>query len=106
MIEEQSNEQSVVVKERVQQLDSKGRSYATGKRKNAIARVWIKPGSGKVSVNGRAQEQYFARDALRARIAQPFIAAGREGQYDVFCTVVGGGLSGQAGAIRQGRSNA
>ncbi|MBR1943930.1 MAG: 30S ribosomal protein S9 [Alphaproteobacteria bacterium] len=106
MIVEQSNEQSTVSKERVQQLDSKGRSYATGKRKNAIARVWIKPGSGKINVNGRPQEQYFARDALRARIGQPFVAASREGQYDVLCTVVGGGLSGQAGAIRHGISKA
>ncbi len=97
---------TVVAKERVQVLDSKGRSYATGKRKNAIARVWIKPGSGKVSVNGIAQEKYFTRDALRARIGQPFVVAGREGQYDVFCTVVGGGLSGQAGAIRHGISKA
>lgn len=97
---------TVAKKERVQVLDSKGRSYATGKRKNAIARVWIKPGSGKVNVNGIAQEKYFARDALRARICQPFVVASREGQYDVFCTVVGGGLSGQAGAIRHGISKA
>ncbi|MBQ9441196.1 MAG: 30S ribosomal protein S9 [Alphaproteobacteria bacterium] len=99
-------ETTVETKERVQKLDSKGRSYATGKRKNAIARVWIKPGSGKVSVNGISQEKYFARDALRARIGQPFVAVSREGQYDVFCTVVGGGLSGQAGAIRHGISKA
>lgn len=97
---------TVAKKERVQVLDSKGRSYATGKRKNAIARVWIKPGSGRVNINGIAQEKYFARDALRARIGQPFVVAGREGQYDVFCTVVGGGLSGQAGAIRHGISKA
>lgn len=108
----QSNDQQVEVKdksmekERVQQLDSKGRSYATGKRKNAVARVWIKPGSGRVSINGVSQEKYFARDALRARIGQPFVVASRESQYDVFCTVVGGGLSGQAGAIRHGISKA
>lgn len=105
-LNETSTNKNVEQKERVQVLDSKGRAYATGKRKNAVARVWIKPGSGKVSINGIAQERYFARDALRARIGQPFVAASREGQYDVFCTVVGGGLSGQAGAIRHGISKA
>ena len=105
-LEQTSTDQTVVAKERVQKLDSKGRSYATGKRKNAIARVWIKPGSGKININGVSQEKYFARDALRARIGQPFVAASREGQYDVLCTVVGGGLSGQAGAIRHGISKA
>ena len=94
------------VNERIQKLDEKGRAYATGKRKNAIARVWIKPGSGQVRVNGRPQEDYFARVTLRARIKQPFIATARNNQYDVFCTVVGGGLSGQAGAIRHGVSKA
>jgi small subunit ribosomal protein S9 len=87
-------------------IDNLGRSYATGKRKNAIARVWIKPGSGRVTVNGREAERYFARPVLRMIINQPFEAAERKDQYDVFCTVVGGGLSGQAGAVRHGISRA
>ena len=87
-------------------IDSFGRSYATGKRKNAVARVWIKPGPGKFTVNGRDKETYFARPALRMIINQPFATAGREGQYDVTCTVKGGGLSGQAGALRHGISRA
>ncbi|PCI36776.1 MAG: 30S ribosomal protein S9, partial [Rhodospirillaceae bacterium] len=85
-------------------LDAQGRAYATGKRKNAIARVWLKPGSGKVTVNGRDIEVYFARPVLRMIINQPFKVCDREGQFDVFCTVVGGGLSGQAGAVRHGIS--
>lgn len=89
-----------------QVLDAKGRSYATGKRKNAIARVWIKPGSGKVIVNGREGNTYFARPVLRMIIQQPFGAASRVAQYDVWCTVKGGGLSGQAGALRHGISRA
>ncbi len=88
------------------QLDAHGRAYATGKRKNAVARVWIKPGIGKVTVNGRDQEVYFARPVLRMVIDQPFEAAGRKEQYDVVCTVTGGGLSGQAGAVRHGISKA
>jgi small subunit ribosomal protein S9 len=87
-------------------IDAQGRAYATGKRKNAVARVWIKPGSGKVSVNGREGEIYFARPVLRMLLAQPFAAADRVGQYDLFCTVKGGGLSGQAGAVRHGISRA
>ncbi len=87
-------------------IDAQGRSYATGKRKNAIARVWIKPGPGKITVNGRDVETYFARPVLRMLLNQPFNAAGREGQYDVVCTVKGGGLSGQAGAVRHGISRA
>lgn len=87
-------------------IDSLGRSYATGKRKNAIARVWIKPGTGKVTVNGRDQETYFARPVLRMIINQPFGVTEREGQFDVICTVKGGGLSGQAGAVRHGISKA
>ncbi|OSQ39055.1 30S ribosomal protein S9 [Thalassospira mesophila] len=83
-----------------------GRSYATGRRKNAIARVWIKRGSGKITVNGREFENYFGRPVLRMLINQPFGAAARNDQYDVFCTVVGGGLSGQAGAVRHGISRA
>lgn len=86
--------------------DAQGRSYATGKRKNAIARVWIKPGSGKVTVNGKTWEQYFARPVLRMIINQPFQVVNRDTQYDVWCTVTGGGLSGQAGAVRHGISKA
>lgn len=89
-----------------QKLDAQGRAYATGKRKNAVARVWIKPGSGLLSVNGRTGETYFARPVLKMLIDQPFKVANREGQYDVFCTVKGGGLSGQAGAVRHGISRA
>ncbi len=87
-------------------IDQNGRAYATGKRKNAIARVWIKPGSGNVTVNGRDVERFFARPVLRMIINQPFEVAGRAGQYDVICTVSGGGLSGQAGAVRHGISRA
>ncbi|MFT6558315.1 MULTISPECIES: 30S ribosomal protein S9 [Sneathiella] len=87
-------------------IDNLGRSYATGKRKNAIARVWIKPGSGKITVNGRDQEVYFARPVLRMILAQAFEVAERVDQFDVFCTVKGGGLSGQAGAVRHGISKA
>ena len=90
----------------VQKLDKQGRAYATGKRKNAVARVWIKPGAGKVTVNTREVEVYFARPVLRMMIQQPLIAAARAGQYDVICTVTGGGLSGQAGAVRHGISKA
>ncbi|MDR1475902.1 MAG: 30S ribosomal protein S9 [Holosporales bacterium] len=91
---------------REQVLDAFGRAYATGKRKNAVARVWIKPGSGRILINGRDQVTYFARAVLRMVIAQPFATASRDGQYDVFCTVRGGGLSGQAGAVRHGISKA
>ena len=90
----------------VQKLDKHGRAYATGKRKDAVARVWIKPGSGKITVNGRDQEVYFARPTLRLVINQVFGVAGREGQYDVVCTVKGGGLSGQAGAVKHGIAQA
>ncbi len=88
------------------QIDEHGRSYATGKRKNAIARVWIKPGPGVITVNGRASDAYFARPVLQMLINQPFQVAERSGQYDVYCTVTGGGLSGQAGAVRHGISKA
>ena len=91
---------------REQQLDKQGRAYATGRRKDAIARVWLKPGSGKIVVNGREQEVYFARPTLRLVINQPFGVAEREGQYDVVATVVGGGLSGQAGAVKHGIAQA
>lgn len=87
-------------------IDAHGRSYATGKRKDAIARVWIKPGTGKVLVNNRQITAYFARPVLRMLINQPFTAANRQDQYDVVCTVSGGGLSGQAGAVRHGISKA
>ena len=80
--------------------DAQGRSYATGKRKNAVARVWIKPGRGQITINGRDQEIYFARPVLRMMIAQPLQVAGRLGEFDVQATVVGSGLSGQAGAVR------
>ncbi len=86
--------------------DAQGRSYATGKRKNAIARVWIKPGKGKFTINGRDEMTYFARPVLRMHINQPFDACDRAKQYDVWCTVTGGGLSGQAGAVRHGISKA
>jgi small subunit ribosomal protein S9 len=87
-------------------VDKQGRSYATGKRKDAVARVWIKPGSGKIVINERVIETYFARPVLRMLIQQPLVASNRAGQYDVTCTVSGGGLSGQAGAVRHGLSKA
>jgi small subunit ribosomal protein S9 len=90
----------------VQKLDKAGRAYATGKRKNAVARVWIKPGGGVVTINERPIEVYFARPVLRMLIQQPLVAANRQSQYDVVCTVAGGGLSGQAGAVRHGISKA
>jgi small subunit ribosomal protein S9 len=90
----------------VQKLDKQGRAYATGKRKNAVARVWVKPGSGQITVNTRAVEAFFARPVLRMLIQQPLVAANRQTQYDVICTVSGGGLSGQAGAVRHGISKA
>jgi small subunit ribosomal protein S9 len=91
---------------REQQLDKFGRAYATGRRKDAVARVWLKPGSGRITVNGRDQEVYFARPTLRLVINQVFDITERRGQYDVVCTVAGGGLSGQAGAVRHGISQA
>ena len=87
-------------------IDAKGRTYATGKRKNAVARVWIKPGKGLLTCNGRSGEVYFARPVLRMLMAQPLQTADRVGQYDIWCTVAGGGLSGQAGAVRHGLSKA
>jgi len=86
--------------------DALGRAYATGRRKNAIARVWVKPGKGEIEINGKKAAQYFARPVLRMLITQPFLVADRYNQFDVFCTVVGGGLSGQAGAVRHGISRA
>lgn len=95
-----------LVKERVKTVDKQGRAYATGRRKNAVARVWLKPGKGTVVVNGRDQTVYFARQTQRLVLNQPFLISSRTGQYDVVCTVVGGGLSGQAGAVRHGISRA
>ena len=91
---------------REREVDAQGRSYATGRRKDAVARVWVKPGTGKITINGRDQEVYFARPTLRLVINQPFGIAEREGQYDVIATVKGGGLSGQAGAVKHGISQA
>jgi small subunit ribosomal protein S9 len=91
---------------REQQLDKYGRAYATGRRKDAIARVWLKPGSGKIVINGREQEVYFARPTLRQRPTHPCGSAGRDGQHDVDAPVVGGGLSGQAGAVKHGIAQA
>jgi small subunit ribosomal protein S9 len=97
----------VVVPTDVQpKLDAQGRAYATGKRKNAVARVWIRPGAGKIEVNGRDSPVYFARPVLRMLISQPFVVSDRLGQFDVWATVKGGGLSGQAGAVRHGISKA
>ncbi|SEI73726.1 SSU ribosomal protein S9P [Sphingobium sp. AP50] len=91
---------------RAQEIDGLGRAYATGRRKDAVARVWVKPGTGKITVNGRDQEIYFARPTLRLVINQPFGVTEREGQYDVIATVKGGGLSGQAGAVKHGIAQA
>jgi small subunit ribosomal protein S9 len=90
----------------VQKLDKLGRAYATGKRKNAVARVWIKPGKGMISVNSKDYTQYFARPVLQMLLQQPLTAANRNTQYDIMATVMGGGLSGQAGAVRHGISKA
>jgi small subunit ribosomal protein S9 len=90
----------------VQKLDKQGRAYATGKRKDAVARVWLKPGPGKIQINERSIEVYFARPVLRMLIQQPLVASNRNTQYDIVCTVSGGGLSGQAGAVRHGISKA
>ncbi len=98
-----------VVKEaapREKKVDKLGRAYATGRRKDAVARVWLKPGTGKVVVNGRDQSIYFARQTQRLILNQPFLIVNRVGSFDVMCTVAGGGLSGQAGAVRHGISRA
>ena len=89
-----------------QKLDKHGRAYATGKRKDAIARVWVKPGSGKITVNDKEFVAYFARPVLQMILKQPIVAANRDGQFDIIATVTGGGLSGQAGAVRHGISKA
>src|SRR5689334_23826148 len=90
----------------VQKIDAQGRAYATGKRKNAIARVWVKPGSGKITVNGKDYNQFFARPVLQMILQQPIVAAARKDQFDIVAHVAGGGLSGQAGALRHGISQA
>ena len=103
-LKELTGAEDVVVIERKRVVDDLGRSYATGKRKDAVARVWIKPGSGKITINGRDQETYFARPTLRLIVSQPFGVSSRTNQYDVIATVKGGGLSGQAGAVKHGIS--
>jgi small subunit ribosomal protein S9 len=90
----------------VQKLDAQGRAYATGKRKDAIARVWVRPGTGKITVNEKDFNAYFARPVLQMILQQPIVATSRQGQFDVVATVAGGGLSGQAGAVRHGISKA
>jgi len=95
---------AAVVREK--QIDAQGRAYATGRRKNAVARVWVKPVTGKITINGRDQTIYFARPTQRMMIQQPFDVSQRNGQFDVVATVSGGGLSGQAGAVRHGISQA
>ncbi|SNZ07381.1 30S ribosomal protein S9 [Cohaesibacter gelatinilyticus] len=90
----------------VQKLDQYGRAYATGKRKDAVARVWVKPGTGKIIVNTKEYTEYFGRPVLQMVLKQPIVAADRDGQFDIIATVAGGGLSGQAGAIRHGISKA
>ncbi len=89
-----------------QKLDAYGRAYATGKRKDAVARVWVRPGSGRIEINGKDFKAYFARPVLQMLLLQPLVLSNRVGQYDVTCTVLGGGLSGQAGAVRHGLSKA
>lgn len=93
-------------KPRTPETDAQGRAYATGKRKNAIARLWLKPGKGKIVVNKKDVTDYFARPTLRMLVNQPFEATNREGSFDIYCTVTGGGLSGQAGAVRHALSRA
>jgi small subunit ribosomal protein S9 len=106
LIKAKPAEQKLEAEQAKSSRDSKGRAYATGKRKNAVARVWIKPGLGRIVVNGKEEKIYFARPVLRMIVRQPFVAANRDGQFDVNCTVKGGGLSGQAGAVRHGISKA
>jgi len=104
-----ANVEGVVAQEapvHVQKLDKLGRAYATGKRKDAVARVWVKQGPGKITVNGKDHSAYFARPVLQMILKQPLVTANREGQIDIVCTVSGGGLSGQAGAVRHGISKA
>ena len=105
-IESSGDEKTLSDLNAVKVIDELGRSYATGKRKDAVARVWIKPGLGNISINGKELVTYFARPVLQMLIHQPFQVAGREGQFDIMCTVKGGGLSGQAGALKHGISKA
>ncbi len=105
-LSEDEARREIAAQAREKKVDTAGRAYATGKRKNAVARVWVKPGAGRITVNDRDQEVYFARPVLRMLIAQPLNAANRSSQYDIICTVKGGGLSGQAGAVRHGISRA
>lgn len=100
------NSAGASVEVRKAKRDKQGRSYATGKRKDAVARVWIKPGKGNITINDKSIDQYFARPVLKMIINQPFEVANRENEFDVICTVKGGGLSGQAGAIKHGISKA
>jgi small subunit ribosomal protein S9 len=106
LIKAKTPEQEEAVEPARAKLDAQGRAYATGKRKNAVARVWLKPGPGRIHINGKEEATYFARPVLRMILRQPLIAAGRDGQYDIVCKVTGGGLSGQAGALRHGISKA
>ena len=106
LIKKQPEQQQTPAAEAKGKLDRQGRAYATGKRKNAVARVWLKPGPGRIRVNGKEEDAYFARPVLRMILRQPLVAASRDGQYDIVCKVVGGGLSGQAGALRHGISKA
>ena len=101
-----SAQQAEAAPKREPKRDAQGRAYATGRRKNAVARVWVKPGKGEITVNGKKVGQYFARPVLRMIITQPFLVADRYNQFDVQCTVTGGGLSGQTGAVRHGISRA
>lgn len=101
-INKNTSEEPVYVKK----VDAQGRAYATGKRKNAIARVWVKPGKGEITINGKKFDEYFARPVLRMILKQPIVATNRDGEIDIVATVIGGGLSGQAGAVRHGISKA
>jgi small subunit ribosomal protein S9 len=106
LIKAKTPEQEAVAEPARAKLDAQGRAYATGKRKDAVARVWLKPGPGRIQINGKEEATYFARPVLRMILRQPLIAAARDGQYDIICKVAGGGLSGQAGALRHGISKA
>jgi len=101
-----AQDEAVAAPVHVQKIDAQGRAYATGKRKDAVARVWVKPGSGKISVNGKDFDQYFARPVLQMILRQPIVATKRDSEFDIIATVGGGGLSGQAGAVRHGISKA
>ena len=100
----EKNENDMILPEK--EVDDFGRSYATGKRKDAVARVWLKQGPGNITINGKSSDDYFARPVLRMLINQPLVASERKEQFDVVCSVTGGGLSGQAGAVRHGISKA